>query len=66
MINLIAKQDGMRNSFQNVFKNIEKANELFNANPTFFTNLSNDIDSADDLVQLANNGDLISLINWVK
>ncbi|MBK8080262.1 MAG: hypothetical protein IPK25_08265 [Saprospiraceae bacterium] len=59
-------QEGMKNSFQNVFKNIEKAEELFIANPSFFRNLSIDIDSPDDLVQLANNGDLISLINWVK
>lgn len=59
-------QEGMKNSFQDVFKNIEKAEELFIANPSFFRNLSTDIDSPNDLVQLANNGDLISLINWVK
>ena len=59
-------QDGMKNSFQNAFKDSAKATELFNSNPSFFQNLSPDISEVQDLIDLANDGDLIDLINWVK
>ena len=59
-------QQGMKSRFESLFKDSSKATELFNSNPTFFRNLSNEINNAEDLVDLANSGDLINLINWVK
>ncbi|MCO5279356.1 MAG: HINT domain-containing protein [Saprospiraceae bacterium] len=59
-------QQAMKSRFESLFKDSSKATELFNSNPTFFRNLSNEINNAEDLVDLANNGDLINLINWVK
>ena len=59
-------QDGMKNSFQNAFKDSAKATELFNSNPSFFQNLSPDISEVQDLIDLANEDDLIDLINWAK
>ncbi len=58
--------DAMKSNFQNVFKDATKAQELWDVNPSFFMDLSDDIQSVEDLIELANDGDLIDLINWVK
>jgi len=59
-------QNSMKNNFQNVFKDATKAQELWNLNPAFFQGLSPDINIVDDLIDMANDGDLIDLINFVK
>jgi len=58
--------DAMKGNFQNVFKDAAKAKELWDANPSFFMRLSNDITKVDDVIDMAIDGDLVNLINWVK
>ena len=59
-------QDAMKVKFQNVFKNSAKAEELFNANPTYFINQN--ITNATVLNTLALQGSLVShpFMNFVK
>jgi len=55
----------MKTQFQNVFKDPNKAKELWDANPNFFKTLDPDLDDYTELVQLAENNEFINLINWV-
>jgi hypothetical protein len=60
-------QTGMKESFQNLFKDVSKTTELFNSNPQYFRKLTNNEQiEINDIVDLANDGNLIALINWVK
>ncbi|QFZ54710.1 hypothetical protein FEZ18_07835 [Oceanihabitans sp. IOP_32] len=54
-------------AFQNIFKNSEKAKELWNLNPELFKSLDSEIiKSSENLVQLAEKGTLVNYINWVR
>ncbi len=57
-------QNNMTNMFQNLFKNSNKASQLFEANPSFFINLG--ISDPDILVELAESNQLVNYINWIK
>ncbi|MBO3099450.1 hypothetical protein [Gelidibacter pelagius] len=52
-------------AFQNIFKNPERAKELWNLNPEFFRSLNDAIKDFNDLIELAEDGTLINYINWV-
>jgi len=55
----------MKTQFQNIFKDPVKAQELWDANSTFFTSLNSDIGDYTDIIELANNNEFINLINWI-
>jgi hypothetical protein len=60
-------QARMKTSFQNLFKDNTKVTELFGLKPEFFRKLTNyDFVQPEDIIEMANNGDFIELINWVK
>ncbi len=61
-----AARAGMKEKFQDIFKDATRAQKLWDANPDFFKGLSNEIKIVDDLIDMANEGELIELINWVK
>ena len=46
----------MKIQFENIFKDTNKAQELWNLNPAFFQGLSPDIIIVDNLIDLANDG----------
>ncbi len=56
----------MKDSFQNLFKDLPKATELYNANPIFFNNFG--FQSLSQLTGAANANQLIShpILNFVK
>jgi len=56
----------MKTQFQNIFKDPAKARELFDTNPEFFRSLSADIKNVYDLIDLAVDEELTSLLNFVK
>ncbi|MFA0964003.1 hypothetical protein AB9P05_19505 [Roseivirga sp. BDSF3-8] len=59
--------DAMKGNFENIFKDASKANELWKANPEFFRSLDRvNINTVDDIIDLADAGELVDLINWIK
>jgi hypothetical protein len=64
--NVTDMQENMKRMFQNVFKDSGKASELFDSNPDFFRNKFPGVNSADDLIDLANADLLRNQIDWVK
>jgi hypothetical protein len=61
-----AAKAGMKEKFQDIFKDATKAEKLWDANPEYFMSLDKNIEKFEDIVQLAKDGKLKDLINWVK
>lgn len=61
-----ASKAGMKEKFQDIFKDATKAEKLWKANPEFFMSLDDNITKFEHVVQLAKDGKLKDLINWVK
>lgn len=61
-----AARAGMKEKFQDIFKDATRAQKLWDANPTFFENLG--FPDVDALVDAANKGKLLdhSILNFVK
>ncbi|QFZ54943.1 hypothetical protein FEZ18_09095 [Oceanihabitans sp. IOP_32] len=54
-------------AFQNIFKNPDVAEKLWDLNPELFKSLDSEIiKSSENLVQLAEKGTLVNYINWVR
>ncbi|MDY0781344.1 hypothetical protein [Tenacibaculum sp. IB213877] len=57
----------MKLKFQDVFKDADKAEELWELNKEFFKSLNNQrIKELDDLIDLAKNNELVDYINWIE